>query len=167
MTLRDLFSKRQIGPLSASPIGLAVFCILLTALFVFSYRIMRDRAIADECSELIHFAEPIVTQARWIYEQTGKWPDSIDGLRHGQEAGSLQKFSVQFLQEQGVRVAFNGMKDTQRSITLHVLVRGNDRYLACTSAELPLELVPRFCREMENTRLLEWPPRTAAKPSPP
>lgn len=159
MTLRNLLKKRKMGPLSASPLGLTVFCLLVAAFFIYSYGIMRDRAIADEFSELRHFAEPIAIQARWIYEQTGKWPSSLDDPRLGQVVRSPQRYQLQFLQEHGVRVFFNSMNaSAKRSMTLRVIVRDNDHYLACESSELPLRQVPRFCRDMGNTKIMGWPP---------
>jgi hypothetical protein len=152
MTIRDLFKKQKMGPLSASPVGLILFCSFVAASLFYSYSIARDRANADLFSEAIHFAEPITIQARWIYEKTGKWPTSLDDPRFAQEPMPEKTFQLQFLQKQGVRVLLS----RSTSMTLRVIVRGEDRFLTCESAELPIEQVPRFCRE-KNTKVPESP----------
>jgi hypothetical protein len=128
--------------------------MLVAAFLIGSYDAMRNRAIADEFSEAIAFAEPIAIQARWIYERTGKWPASLEDPRLAREPSSVRAFRLQFLDEQGVRVIFS----SSNSMTLRVIVRGEDHYLVCESAELPIGLVPRFCREKGSTRIGGWAP---------
>lgn len=142
-----------------SPVGLIVFCLFFTAVWTIADGVFRDKAIQDELYAAISFARPIATQARWIHEQTGKWPGSLNDLRINQGKTPPQIAQVQLLQDQGVRLIIASPEAIARkSMILRVISREGGHFLECEAGEFPRGTLPPVCKERGNVERLSWPP---------
>lgn len=164
MTLRDIFERRKMGPLSVSPLGLIVFCLIVAAVWMVADGVYRDKAIQQDLFAAVNFARPIATQARWLHEKTGKWPSSLNDLRTGEESAPRQIAEVQLLQDRGVRLLFAGPEVlAKKSMILRVIAREGGYFLECAAEDLPHGPLPPICKARGNAERLLWPP---AMPNP-
>jgi len=159
MTLRDLFKRRKMGPLSVSPVGFVVFCLFVAAVWTIADGVFRDKAVQEDLYSAISFARPVATQARWMHEQTGRWPSSLNDLRISQGTTPPQIAQIQLLQDKGVRLVFASPEAiAKRSIILRVISREGGHFLECEAGELPQSPLPPICKGRGNAERLSWPP---------
>ena len=159
MTFWDFFKRRKMGPLSVSPAGLTVFFLLVAAVGRIADGIYRDRAVQNDLYAAISFAHPIVTQAHWIHEQTGKWPRSLDDLQISQVSRPPQIAQIQLLDDQGVRLVLARPEVIAgKSMMLRVNPREGAHFLECEAGEIPQGMLPQICKGRGNIERLSWPP---------
>ena len=83
MTIRDLLMRRSIGPLSVSPVGVAIFCMVAVVAGIIASRVFEAKELQEQIYSAKNYAYPIAAQARLMQEQTGKWPDSLAEIGAG------------------------------------------------------------------------------------
>jgi hypothetical protein len=164
MTFWDFFKRRKMGPLSVSPVGVVVFFVVAAAAWTIAEGVYRDKAIQQDLFAAVSYARPIATQARWMHEQTGKWPGSLGDLRIAEAKRPPQIAQVQLRQDQGVRLLFASPEAIAgKSMILRVVSRDSGRFLECEADELPQGPLPPICKGRGNAERLSWPPAAAYK----
>ena len=157
-----LFKRRKIGPLSVSPVGLAVFCLFVAAAIAISKGVYDDKEIQAHIYAALNYARPIAEQARLMQEKTGKWPASLADIEAAKAKAPPQIGRTHLLRDGEVRVVFaNPPAISNASLRLKVTVRGNEHYFECSAEGAFKGALPSFCRPGAEPGRLTWPPGAA------
>jgi hypothetical protein len=157
--LLGLFKRRKIGPLSVSPVGLAVFCLFVAAAVVISKGVFEDKEIRAHVVAALNYARPIAVQARLMQEQTGKWPASLAEIEAAKAKPPPQVGRTQLLRNGEVRVVFASPPAIiNMSLSFEVIVRGSEHLLECRAEGIRMGAVPSWCRPGEEPMRVSWPP---------
>ena len=154
-----LFKRRKIGPLSVSPVGLAVFCLFVAAAVVISKGVFEDKEIQSHLYAALNYARPIAAQARLMQEQTGKWPASLAEIEAAKTKPPPQVGRVLLLRGGEVRVVFASPPAiANASLSIQVAVRGNEHFMGCRAEGDFKGALPSFCRPGAEPGRISWPP---------
>jgi len=158
----SLFKRRKIGSLSVSPVGLAVFCLIVVAVVVVSRDVFEAKEIQAHLYAALNYARPITEQARLMQEQTGKWPASLAEIEAAKATPPPQFGRTLLLREGEVRVVFaNPPAIANASLSLKVSVRGNEHFFECSPEGDFKGALPAPCRPGEGPQRVVWPPKSS------
>ena len=166
MKLRDvllgLFRRRKIGPLSVSPVGLALFCLFVAVAVVIYQGVYEAKEIQSHLYAALTYAQPIAAQARLTQERTGKWPASLAEIEAAKAKPPPQVGRILLLKDGEVRVVFASPPViANASLSLKVGVSGTEHVLECRAEGDFKGALPTWCRPGELPQRLTWPPQSA------
>lgn len=159
MTFFDLFKRRNIGPLSVSPVGLAVFCLFAAAAGVIANGVFEDKEIQNHIYAAKNYAYPIAAPARLMQEQTGKFPGALAEIATAKAKAPPQVGRTQLLKDGEVRVVFASPPSIVNStLALKVIVRDGEHFLECHGEGAFKGALPSVCRPGAELQRMTWPP---------
>ena len=162
MIFLDLFKRRNIGPLSVSPLGLASFCLVAAAAAVIAKGVYQDKEIQTHLHAAMVYARPIAEQVRLMQERTGTWPASLTGIEAAKTKAPPQVGRTLLLRDGEVRVVFASPPAiANATLTLRVIVRGGEHMLECRGEGEFTGALPSACRPGEGPARLTWPPEAS------
>jgi len=154
-----LFKRRKIGPLSVSPVGLAVFCLLVAAVVAISTSVFEAKEIQAHVYAALNYARPIAEQARLAQEQTGKWPASLAGIDAAKAKPPPEVGRTLLGRDGEVRVVFASPPAiANASLSMQVVVRGNEHFFECRAEGDFKGALPSYCRPGAEPGRMTWPP---------
>jgi hypothetical protein len=157
--LLGLFKRRKIGPLSASPFGLVVFCLFVAAVVIGSMNVFEAKEIQAHLYAAVEYARPIAVQARLAQEQTGKWPASLAEIEAAKAKAPPQVARTLLARDGEVRLVFASPPAiANASLSMQVVVRGNEHFMECRAEGDFKGALPSFCRPGAEPARVSWRP---------
>jgi hypothetical protein len=157
-----LFKRRKIGPLSVSPVGLAVFGLIVAAAVVISKGVFEDKEIQSHIYAALNYARPVAEQARLMQEKTGKWPALLAEVEAAKAKPPPQIARMELRKDGEVLVVFASPPPLANStLILKVIVRGSEHLLECQAEGNFKGALPSVCRPGEGPQRISWPPESA------
>lgn len=159
-----LFKRRNIGGLSVSPVGLALFCLVVAAVVVVSRDVFEAKEIQAQLYEALNHARPVAEQARLIQERTGKSPASLAEIEAAKAKAPPQVARLQLQKDGELRVVFGSPSAIANSmLILRVIVNGGEHLLECRGEGEFKGALPTGCRAGAKPERVTWPPDSGKK----
>jgi hypothetical protein len=156
-----LFKRRNIGGLSVSPVGLAIFGLIVAAAAVIAKGVFEDKEIQAHIYAALNYARPIAEQVRLMQEKTGKWPASLAEVEAAKAKPPPQIARMELRKDGEVRAVFASPPSLANStLALKVIVRGSEHLFECEGVGNFKGALPSVCRPGEAPQRIAWPPES-------